>query len=145
MRSRTIRLAGFTLVELLVVIVIIAVLAGAVILAVEPTVGKVMPVRIKHDFKQIGDAIKIFKLDTNHYPENLDELIKDNDIKGWRGPYLEREPLDPWKNLYIYEFTGERPRMYILKTYGADGVEGGDADGKRPENKDYNSEDIYKE
>ena len=129
----------------MVVVVIIAILAGVVILAFEPTVGKVMPVRIKHDFKQIGKAIKLFKLDTNHYPENLGELLSDNDIKGWCGPYLESEPLDPWKKPYVYEYTGEPPRMYILKTYGADGIEGGNEDGKRPENKDFNSEDIYKE
>ena len=85
--------AGFTLVELMVVIVIIAILAGVVVLAFEPTVGKVMPVRVKHDFKQIGEAVKLFKLDTNRYPESIDDLLADNDIKGWRGPYLERKPL----------------------------------------------------
>jgi general secretion pathway protein G len=136
--------AGFTLVELMVVIVIIAVLAGVVVVNYAKTEETVIPVRVKHDFKTIGNAITMFKLHTGRYPEKLDELMFAEDIRGWRGPYLENPPLDQWKQPYIYEYTGDSPKPYVIKTLGADGEEGGDDKG-RFENKDYSSLDIYEE
>jgi len=140
MKTTTDRTTGFTLVELLVVIVIVAVLSGTVALHVGGQVKPVYKARIMADFRAIQDGVKVFKLNTGSYPETLDELMMNSDIKGWEGPYLERPPLDPWGEPYIYEHVECGPLPFELKTYGADGTPGG-----CEENTDYSSFDIFEE
>jgi general secretion pathway protein G len=131
---------GFTLVELLVVIVIVAVLASAVALRVGGQVEPAYEARILADFRAIQDAIKIFKLNTGSYPETLDELIMDPGTRGWNGPYIERPPLDPWGEPYIYQQASCGPLPFELITFGADGTPGGEL-----ENRDYSSFDVFNE
>lgn len=131
---------GFTLVELLVVIVIVAILASAVALRVGRQVEPACEARILADFRAIQDAIKIFKLNTGSYPETLDELMMDPGTRGWNGPYIERPPLDPWGEPYIYQQVGSGPLPFELITFGADRTPGGDC-----ENKDYSSFDVFNE
>ena len=132
--------AGFTLVELMVVVVIIAILAGVVVASYSGRTEKAYESRIKVDFKTIEDAIQIFKLDTSRYPDTLEELMVGEGIDGYRGPYLRKPPMDPWNVPYIYELTGEEPMAYELKTLGADGAEGGEGD-----NKDYSNLDAFQD
>jgi general secretion pathway protein G len=132
--------AGFTLVELMVVVVIIAILAGVVVANYSGSAEKAYESRIKVDFKVIEDSIIRFKLDTSRYPETLEELMIGEGIDGYRGPYLRKPPMDPWEIPYLYELTGEEPFAYELKSLGADGAEGGEGD-----NKDYSNMDAFED
>jgi general secretion pathway protein G len=131
---------GFTLIELMVVIVIIGILAGVVVGYYGGSTQKAYEVRVKADFRLIEDCIERFKLDTSIYPENLEELMLGEGIDGWGGPYLKRPPLDPWDVPYIYELSGEGSFPYEIKTLGSDGTEGGEE-----EKKDYSNLDVFKE
>ncbi len=132
--------SGFTLVELLVVIVIVAVLSSAVALNVTKQVKPAYDARIKADFRAIQDGIRIFKLNTGRYPEVLKELMTDTGIERWNGPYVEVPPMDPWGEPYIYEIVSCGPLPFELRTLGADKLPGGEDD-----NKDYSSFDMFEE
>lgn len=124
---------GFTLLELLVVLGIIALLAGIV----GPQVMKHMGTsKIKAATVQIADlsaALDMYKLDVGRYPtteQGLQALIeKPGDVNRWNGPYLRKSkiPLDPWQNAYRYVFPGEHG-SFDLFSFGADGKEGGDGE-----------------
>ena len=127
--------AGFTLIEVMVVIVIIA-LMGAI---VGPTVfGKVQQaeeIRIAQDIRAIEGALKMYRLDNFNYPgqsEGLDALMNaPSSARNWRGPYLETVPKDPWEESYRYAFPGTNGKEVEVFTYGRDnaaGGEGSDAD-----------------
>lgn len=129
------RQKGFTLIEVMVVIVIIA-LMGAI---VGPTVfGKVQQaeeIRIAQDIRAIEGALKMYRLDNFNYPaqaEGLDALMTaPSSARNWRGPYLESVPQDPWGESYRYAFPGTNGKEMEVFTYGRDnaaGGEGSDAD-----------------
>jgi general secretion pathway protein G len=115
---------GFTLIEMLVVIIILGLLASLV----GPRLfSKVDTARIKTAKAQIElfcAAVDTYRLDVGKFPSSLEELRK-SDVLRWDGPYLPKEiPLDPWDNLYIYKCPGEHG-MYDIISYGADGKPGG--------------------
>jgi general secretion pathway protein G len=124
---------GFTLIELMVVLVIMGILATVVVLNIadEPDKAKVQKARV--DIKTVETALKMFKIDNGFYPsteQGLEALAFSptvgrpaNNYKD--GGYLENVPYDPWDNSYIYISPGVSGRPYDLMTYGADGVEGG--------------------
>ena len=123
---------GFTLVEILVVIIIIGLLAALV----GPRLfGKVSMARLKAAKAQIelfGTALDTFRLDLGRYPtteEGLKALReKPSGAENWQGPYLPKEiPVDPWGQLYIYKSPGEH-YDYDLISYGLDRVEGGEGE-----------------
>lgn len=120
--------AGFSLIELLVVMVILGLLASLVGPAM---FGKVDSSRVKTAQAQIqmlGTALDTFRLDTGDYPDKLGEL-RASDRRGWDGPYLPKDvPLDPWGNDYSYQKPGENGQPYTLKSFGKDGKPGGDED-----------------
>src|SRR4030043_1998076 len=120
---------GFTLVEILVVIIILGLLAA---LVGPKLFGKVSIAKQKAAKAQIelfGTALDLFRLDVGRYPtteEGLKALReKPSGVGGWQGPYLPKEiPLDPWGKAYIYKSPGEHGD-YDLISYGLGGVEGG--------------------
>jgi len=119
---------GFTLVEMMAVVVIIAILAAVIGPRIFSQVNKTQQVRAKQDIEAISRAISMFRLDTNQFPQDLRELQRnENDLKGWRGPYLKKSSIkDPWDHNYQYISPGRDNRDFDIWSTGADGVEGGE-------------------
>jgi general secretion pathway protein G len=115
---------GFTLVEMLLVLVILATLAAIV---VPKMVGRGEEARVTAAQTQIANfktALDAFEVDTGSYPKGrngLNDLINQpRDITGWHGPYLESIPQDPWKHDYIYECPGKHnPSSYDISSQGS--------------------------
>lgn len=126
------RACGFTLVELLVVLVILGLLAGLVGPRVLDQLGGA---KVKTAGVQISDleqAAELFKLDVGRFPTNeegLDVLVsRPAAATGWNGPYLKGAvPLDPWGRPYQYENPGKRAQIEIF-SLGADGAPGGEGE-----------------
>jgi general secretion pathway protein G len=127
------RQAGFTLLELLVVLVIL----GLVAAFAAPQVIKYMA-GAKTDsagiqIERLSGILDLYRLEVGHYPsedEGLEALlVEPADAKGWNGPYVKKESTldDPWGRPYVYRYPGERGE-YDLYSLGADGIEGGDGE-----------------
>jgi general secretion pathway protein G len=128
--SRSSRFAkGFTLLELLVVMVIIGLLAGYVGPKYFAQIGKSEVKVAKAQIDSLGKSLDQFRLDTGHYPTSEEGLVSlttrpANEPK-WDGPYLSKAvPMDPWGSAYIYKFPGEHGD-YDLVSNGKDGQPGG--------------------
>ncbi|MFZ2161161.1 MAG: type II secretion system major pseudopilin GspG [Sideroxyarcus sp.] len=129
---RNVKIGGFTLLELLVVMVIIGLLAGYVGPKYFSQIGKS---EIKAAFAQVdalGKALDYFRLDTGHYPSmetGLAALVaRPANEPRWDGPYLSKGvPLDPWGNAYVFKSPGEHGD-YDLLSYGKDGKPGGEGE-----------------
>ena len=134
---------GFTLIELMVVIVILGILAGLIIPRIMGRPDEARRAKARIQMEAIETSLKLYKLDNGNYPtteQGLQALVEAPTIgtlpKNWRqGGYLERNkvPKDPWDNDYIYLCPGVHGE-YDLSSYGADGQPGGEG-----KNKDINS------
>ena len=118
---------GFTLIEILVVMAIIAMLAVMVAPNLFNQQAGAMRDVVRTEISTLEAALDIYRLDVGEYPDTLDGLMEDDtDRASWNGPYLRRAvPTDPWDNEYVYEGNG---REFTLISYGADGVSGGEED-----------------
>ena len=118
---------GFTLIEILVVMAIIAMLAVMVAPNLFNQQAGAMRDVARTEISTLEAALDIYRLDVGEYPDTLDGLMEDDtDRASWNGPYLRRAvPTDPWDNEYVYEGNG---REFTLLSYGADGVSGGEED-----------------
>jgi general secretion pathway protein G len=126
---RTKKAKGFTLVEIMAVVVIIALLAGLVAVNVIGSIGKAYKETVKAQMAKFEDAIKMFRMDTGRYPTDLNELVQNPGLSNWGPePYMDRIPNDPWNNPYVYEYIGEGTPPYRITSYGADGQPGGTGD-----------------
>lgn len=117
---------GFSLVEIMLVIVIIALLAGAVSINVRGSLIKAKQSRAKADIATIEHALSLFWQSYNRYPTNDEGLLilcKPSDKLP--EPLLPDEPLDPWGNAYQYVCPGVNGQPYSIICLGADGREGG--------------------
>jgi general secretion pathway protein G len=124
--------AGFTLLELLVVMVIIGLLAGYVGPKYFSQIGKSEVKATRAQIDGLAKAIDTFRLDVGRYPsteEGLKALItRPTNLTKWDGPYLSKNvPLDPWGNPYLYKSPGEHGD-YDLMSYGKDGQPGGEGE-----------------
>ena len=129
MKFRLNKQAGFTLLELLVVIVIIGLLAGYVAPRYFAQVGKSEIKVAQAQIEGLGKALDQYRLDTGHYPsteQGLASLMERPTAEPkWDGPYLKKAlPSDPWGKPYMYRFPGERGE-YDIFSYGKDGQAGG--------------------
>jgi general secretion pathway protein G len=126
------RRGGFTLVEMLLVLVILATLAAVVIPKFAGRSRQAKETAAASQIANLEISIDAFEVDNGYYPRTLDELIQPpaNNSQDWRGPYLKKGiPLDPWGNPYVYEFPGRRlPDSYDLTSPGPDGRIGGEDD-----------------
>lgn len=128
---------GFTLIELMLVIIIIGILAGMVM---PRFAGKSEQAKIAvagADIEaNIASALELYELDNGNFPtteQGLNALrVKVSSTpmpKNWNGPYLKKEPKDPWGNPYVYKSPGEHNSDdYDLSSKGKDGIEGTDDD-----------------
>ena len=138
--------AGFTLIELMVVIVILGILAGLIIPRIMGRPEEAKQLKAKIQIESLETALKLYKLDNGMYPDTeqgLQALIEKPESgmlpKKWReGGYLEkgRLPKDPWGNEFVYLSPGVHDD-YDITSFGADGVPGGD-----DKDKDINSWEI---
>ena len=125
---------GFTLIEMLVVIVVIAILAGLVGPLVFRNVGDAKVSAAKAQIEIFGLALDQYRLDNDYYPSTAQGLealrtlpAGDPPARNWRGPYLKKAvPLDPWGRAYVYRSPADSNATGIdLVCYGRDGQPGG--------------------
>src|SRR5471030_3223339 len=130
------RRPGFTLIEILVVIVVIAILATLVAPNIFQHVGAAKSATAKSQIEMLGAALDDYRLDNGTYPNTqqglgaLWEKPSTDPPANWRTPYLRKPvPLDPWGRAYVYQFPGQQNLQgYDLVSYGADGKPGGEGE-----------------
>jgi len=133
MRPRN-RKRGFTLVEIMVVIIVLTILAAAITTSLTGRTDDAKVARARTDVATLEGALDLFKLDVGRYPSSEETLTvlnvppQSDDAARWKGPYVKKAiPPDPWGNPYIYVSPGAvNPDTYDLCSYGADGQEGGE-------------------
>ena len=124
---------GFTLLELLIVLIIIGLLAALVGPKLINKVGASKQVTCKGQIELLSTSLEFFHLDTGKYPDEeqgLTALIEAGDFKNWKGPYIKKHksiPKDPWGNEFIYKYNSDAGEFEII-CYGADATEGGTGD-----------------
>ena len=124
---------GFTLIEIMVVVVIIGLLAAVILPNVFGNVEKAQINKAKSDIQAIETALTMYKLDNHRYPSTdlgltaLAQRPNDPSVRNWReGGYIKRISNDPWGNPYQYVFPGTRGQEFDLYSLGADAQEGGE-------------------
>ena len=131
-RKRCVRY-GFTMVELMAMLIIIGLLATLVVTKVATKIDQARVTTTRANLKTLHSAVNQFKMDTGRFPSEdlgLEELIEQpSDVENWEpGGYLETTelPRDGWGNDFIYELYPESGKQFVIKSYGADGEEGGE-------------------
>lgn len=128
------RQRGFTLVELLVVLVILGLLFGLVVPRTIDYLSRAKSDVAKMQVQNLEQALDLYRLDVGRYPtqdESLRALVnKPASAQRWNGPYVKggELPQDPWGRAYLYEMPSKRGLAYDLYSLGADGARGGDGE-----------------
>ena len=133
-KARELRRRGFTLVEIMVVVIVLAILAAVVLPNVTGRTDEAKVAKSQADLALFGNLIESFKLDMGRYPteeEGLEVMRtppSTEDAERWRGPYSNRPiPKDPWKREYHYLSPApDGITEYGIESYGADGEPGGE-------------------
>jgi general secretion pathway protein G len=125
--------SGFTLIEIMVVVVIIGILASVVVPRIMDNPDKARKAKAQNDIRALESALELYKLDNFVYPttdQGLEALVTKPtgtpEPKNWKsGGYIKKLNKDPWGNDYLYLSPGEHGEIDIF-TYGADGTPGGE-------------------
>jgi general secretion pathway protein G len=124
---------GFTLIEIMLVVIIIGVLAAMVVPRLVGRTEQAKIARARSDIAAIGLALDLYELDIGRYPESLDELVAKDAPSSvgqgtrWNGPYLKKGlPKDPWGRPYEYQRESQHHQDYDLSSLGTDGKPGTD-------------------
>lgn len=129
MKNRNSR-KGFTLIEMMVVVVIIGILATVLVTQLSGRADKAKVEATKAIIAQVSSALDMFKLEQNKYPRQLDDLLiqpPDVDPKKWpAGGYLKRAPRDAWDRELKFNVPGMKGHPFDLISLGEDGREGGE-------------------
>ncbi|PZQ18306.1 MAG: type II secretion system protein GspG [Rhodanobacter denitrificans] len=125
---------GFTLLEIIVVVVIIGILAAIVVPQFMDRPGEARITRARQDIQGIVTALNLYKLDNFAYPsaaQGLQALVTrpsgQPEAPNWKGPYLNQMPKDPWGRPYQYQMPGQRGAVDVY-SFGADGRAGGEGE-----------------
>jgi general secretion pathway protein G len=131
--SRYARTRGFTLIEIMVVVVIIGLLAAVIVPAVMKRIDDARVAKAKEDIQSLETALTMYYMDNSKYPTNdqglgaLTTQPTDPTIRNWKpGGYIERISKDPWGYDYVFTFPGTHGKPYDLCSLGADNQPGGD-------------------
>jgi len=121
------RARGFTLVELLLVLIILALIGGLVLPNI---IGRAEGAKVRAASSQIDRlamAVETYYMDTNTFPDTLEQLVENSGgVGGWNGPYVKKSILkDPWNREYVYQYPGEKGQ-FDISSLGADGQPGGE-------------------
>ncbi len=122
---------GFTLIEIMVVVVILGILAALIAPNVISRIDEAQVTKVKQDMRAIESALKLYRLDNFRYPttdEGLNALVtppNDPNARWPEGGYLDRVPQDPWNRPYLYLQPGNNGAFDIY-SLGRDGQQGGD-------------------
>lgn len=124
---------GFTLIEIMVVMVIIAILGALIGPQILGRVDEARITKAQADIRTLSTSLDLYRMDNFKYPttdQGLDALIKrpdDPSVRNWKeGGYIQKLSKDPWGNDYQYLFPGTRGGAYDLYSLGADGQAGGE-------------------
>lgn len=116
---------GFTMIELLIVIVILGLLASLVAPKFFSQLSTAERGIASAQMNAFETALDTYRLDMGSYPQKLEQL-RTSEQPRWDGPYLPKAiPMDPWGNPYIYTIPGDEGAPYKIQSYGADGKPGG--------------------
>lgn len=133
MRSTLLRTRGFTLIEIMVVMVIIAILGALIGPQILGRVDEARVTKAQSDIRTLGTALDLYRMDNFTYPStdqglrSLVERPSDPNVRNWKaGGYVQKLSKDPWGNDYQYLFPGTRGGAYDLWSLGADGEPGGE-------------------
>lgn len=132
-RTRPVNDQGFSLIELLIVMIILGLLASLVGPKMFGKLGMAKQQAAKAQIEMLMTALEAYRLDAGHYPsqsDGLDALVRNPGEERWVGPYLAKElPNDPWNRPYHYQNPGEHGEVDIF-SYGADDRPGGEGEDK---------------
>ena len=122
---------GFTLIEIMLVVIILGILAAMVVPKLTGRSDEARRSVAATDIhSNLALAIDLYEVDTGEFPPALEDLmVASSTVSGWRGPYLKKKPMDPWGRDYVYKLPGtHNTESYDLFSMGKDGAEGGTDD-----------------